>query len=74
MRLPHTRSDDIDGIWYFGTATGSKAVVHASVGNMKRTWVNDGHERDWLDPIQGAGQELLREATQLKNNRTPYGE
>ena len=41
---------------------------------MKRTWVNYGHARDWLDPAQGEGQEFLREATQVKNIWVPYGE
>jgi aldehyde dehydrogenase (NAD+) len=41
--------DDVDAIWYFGTAEGSKTVEYASVGNMKRTWVNYGHGRDWYD-------------------------
>jgi aldehyde dehydrogenase (NAD+) len=66
--------DDVDSVWYFGTAEGSKAVEYASAGNMKRTWVNYGHERDWFDKAQGEGQEFLREATQVKNIWTPYGE
>ncbi len=66
--------DDVDSVWYFGTAEGSKAVEYASAGNMKRTWVNYGHERDWLDKTQGEGQEYLREATNVKNIWTPYGE
>ena len=44
------------------------------LSNMKRTWVNYGHPRDWLDPVQGAGEEFLREATQVKNIWVPYGE
>ncbi|HKP51270.1 MAG TPA: aldehyde dehydrogenase family protein [Chloroflexia bacterium] len=66
--------DDVDAIWYFGTADGSKTVEYASTGNMKRTWVNYGHPRDWLDKEQGEGQEFLREATHVKNIWTPYGE
>jgi aldehyde dehydrogenase (NAD+) len=66
--------DDVDSMWYFGTADGSKMVEAASVGNMKRTWVNYGHARDWTDPVQGEGHEFLREATQVKNIWTPYGE
>lgn len=65
---------DVDAIWYFGTLAGSKAVEAASAGNMKRTWVNYGHQRDWLNREQGEGQEFLREATQVKNIWTPYGE
>ncbi len=66
--------DDIDAVWYVGTAEGSRAVELASAGNMKRTWVNYGHGRDWLDAVQGEGQEFLREATQVKNIWVPYGE
>jgi aldehyde dehydrogenase (NAD+) len=66
--------DDVDSVWYFGTAEGSKTVEYASAGNMKRTWVSYGHERDWLDKTQGEGQEYLREATNVKNIWTPYGE
>jgi aldehyde dehydrogenase (NAD+) len=66
--------DDVDSIWYFGTADGSKTVEYASAGNMKRTWVNYGHPRDWLDNRQAEGQEFLREATHVKNIWTPYGE
>jgi aldehyde dehydrogenase (NAD+) len=66
--------DDVDAVWYFGTREGSKTVEAASISNMKRTWVNDGHLRDWLSREQGEGQEFLREATQVKNIWTPYGE
>ena len=66
--------DDVDAMWYFGTAEGSKRVELASAGNMKRTWVNYGHTRNWLDSVQGEGQEFLRAATQVKNIWVPYGE
>lgn len=66
--------DDVDAAWYFGSAEGSKMVEYASAGNMKRTWVNYGHTRDWLSKEQGEGQEFLREATHVKNIWTPYGE
>jgi aldehyde dehydrogenase (NAD+) len=66
--------DDVDALWYFGSAEGSKMVEYASAGNMKRTWVGYGHNRDWSDPTQGAGEEFLREATQVKNIWVPYGE
>jgi aldehyde dehydrogenase (NAD+) len=66
--------DNVDAMWYFGTAEGSKTVEFESAGNMKRTWVNYGHLRDWLSPEQGEGTEFLREATQVKNIWTPYGE
>jgi aldehyde dehydrogenase (NAD+) len=66
--------DDVDSMWYFGDAEGSRRVELASAGNMKRTWVSYGHPRDWLSTEQGEGQEFLREATQVKNIWIPYGE
>src|SRR6266487_707136 len=66
--------DDVDAMWYFGSAEGSKMVELASAGNMKRTWVSYGHARNWLDAEQGEGEEFLRESTQVKNIWVPYGE
>ncbi|MEO8973606.1 MAG: aldehyde dehydrogenase family protein [Ktedonobacteraceae bacterium] len=66
--------DDVDSMWYFGTAEGSQRVEMASAGNMKRTWANNGHTRNWLEAIQGEGEEFLRESTQVKNIWVPYGE
>src|SRR5260370_37721830 len=63
--------DDVDAMWYFGSADGSKRVELASHGNMKRTWVNYGHSRDWFDSVQGEGEEFLRGTTQVKNIRVP---
>jgi aldehyde dehydrogenase (NAD+) len=64
--------DDVEAVWYFGSAEGSKQVEFASAGNMKRTWVNYGRPGNWLDTVQG--EEFLREATQVKNIWVPYGE
>jgi aldehyde dehydrogenase (NAD+) len=67
--------DDVDGIWYFGSAEGGDAEVERlSAGNMKRTWVAHGHPRDWNDPARGEGEEFLEQATQVKNIWVPYGE
>ena len=66
--------DDVDSMWYFGGAAGSELVERLSAGNMKRTWVDYGHARDWLDPAQGEGPEFLRQATHVKNIWVPYGE
>jgi aldehyde dehydrogenase (NAD+) len=65
--------DDVDGIWYFGAREGGAQVERLSAGNMKRTWVDQGVARDWLDHAEGAGEEFLREATQVKNIWVPYG-
>ncbi len=66
--------DDVDGLWYFGSAEGSAAVERLSAGNMKRTWVDYGRGRDWADAREGAGEEFLEQATQVKNIWVPYGE
>jgi aldehyde dehydrogenase (NAD+) len=66
--------DEVDAFWYVGPRAGSKLVEQASAGNMKRTWVNDGRQRDWLDLVQGEGREFLRQAVQVKNVWVPYGE
>ena len=65
---------DVNAMWYFGSADGAKQVELASIGNMKRTWVNHRRSRAWLDPVQGEGEEFLRESTQVKNIWVPYGE
>jgi aldehyde dehydrogenase (NAD+) len=41
-------------------------VERLSAGNMKRTWVSPH--------LDETDQELLREATQIKNIWVPYGE
>ncbi len=66
--------DDVDAMWYFGPPQGAQRIEAASEGNMKRTWVNDGHARDWLNTTQGEGEEFLRASTQVKNIWVPYGE
>jgi aldehyde dehydrogenase (NAD+) len=65
--------DDVDAIWYFGSATGVAEVEKLSASNMKRTWCS--HEpRRWFEASTGEGPEFLREATQVKNVWTPSGE
>jgi aldehyde dehydrogenase (NAD+) len=66
--------DDVDAVWYFGSAEGSGTVEAASAGNMKRTWVGYGRPCDWRSRAQGEGGEFLREATQVKNIWVPVGE
>jgi aldehyde dehydrogenase (NAD+) len=65
--------DDVEGVWYFGSRDGVRAVELASAANMKRTWAT-WHDRDWLDVRASEGREFLREATQVKNVWVPYGE
>jgi aldehyde dehydrogenase (NAD+) len=65
--------DDVDAIWYFGTADGVRACEMASTGNMKQAWC-EWFTRDWSGAEQGEGREFLRRATQVKNIWIPYGE
>jgi aldehyde dehydrogenase (NAD+) len=65
--------DDVDAVWYFGSAEGSYFVEFLSAANLKRTWVSYGEARDWTDPQQGAGEEFLRASVQVKNVWVPTG-
>jgi len=64
---------DVDTMWYFGSAEGCYHVEHAAAKNMKRTFCNYGEERDWFDKHQGEGHEFLHEATECKNIWVPMG-
>ena len=66
--------EDVDSVWYFGSAEGSYYVEFESAANMKRTWVGNGLPRDWMSHEQGEGHEFLHEATQVKNIWVPTGE
>jgi aldehyde dehydrogenase (NAD+) len=66
--------EDVDSVWYFGTAEGSHHVEYESAANMKRTWVNYGIPRKWSSATEGADHEFLHEATQVKNIWVPTGE
>ena len=65
--------DDVDSLWYFGDAEGSRQVEARSAHNLKRSWVSYGIARDWHDAAQGAGQEFLHESIQVKNIWVPTG-
>ena len=62
---------NVDAIWTFGAD--AKTIEHESATNLKRSWIHS-HGRDWLKTDQGQGPEFLRQATQVKNIWTPYGE
>ncbi|GEM82134.1 aldehyde dehydrogenase family protein [Meiothermus hypogaeus] len=59
--------DDVDAVWYAGPQAGHALVERASAGNMKRTWMllPSG-------PLPNT-DEILRQATQVKNIWVPYG-
>jgi aldehyde dehydrogenase (NAD+) len=66
--------EEVDALWYFGSAEGSYAVEYLSAVNMKRTWVDYGLPRDWFSPEEGEGEAFLHESTQVKNVWIPTGE
>jgi aldehyde dehydrogenase (NAD+) len=63
---------DVDAVWCFGAPALSAVIEAETAGNLKRTWVNDGLGRDWTGP-DGAGQDFLRQATEVKNIWVPWG-
>lgn len=65
------RHYDVEGIWYFGSAEGSKNVESLSTDSMKRSWVSYGKHYDWLgNPLE---KEFLKKACEVKNIWIPYG-
>lgn len=65
---------DVQSVWYFGSAQGSAFVEYTSAENVKRTWVNYGQWRDWTKPDQGQGEEFLYHSIQVKNIWIPMGD
>ncbi|XP_004694060.1 PREDICTED: aldehyde dehydrogenase family 16 member A1 [Condylura cristata] len=57
---------DVQALWYFGSAQGSQFVEWASAGNLKPVWVNGGGLRAWEQEAQGAGPELELRAARTK--------
>ncbi|MCH8907530.1 MAG: aldehyde dehydrogenase family protein [Candidatus Heimdallarchaeota archaeon] len=68
------KHDDIDGIWYWGSKEMCKTIEYDASENMKRTWLNNGKYRDWMNDKHGMGQEFLRKGVEIKNIWVPYGE
>ncbi len=64
--------DQVDALWYQGTAEGSKMVELASAANLKRTWVNYGKQTHWLK--DGTEKLFLHHACEVKNIWIPYGD
>lgn len=64
--------DQVESVWYQGSAEGSTMVELASAANLKRTWVNYGKETDWF--ANGEGKQFLRASCQIKNIWIPYGD
>jgi len=66
--------DDVDTVWAFGSAEISAQVEKSSIGNLKRTLVDQGLETDWYDPKAAEGKVFLSHAVEIKNIWIPYGE
>ncbi|MFA9229316.1 MAG: aldehyde dehydrogenase family protein [Microgenomates group bacterium] len=64
---------DVDALWSFSAAPISAMIEKESATNIKRTWVNNGRDRDWYGPA-GEGRTFLRQATEVKTIWVPYGE
>jgi len=65
---------EVDAMWCWADASINKQAEQASVTDLKRMWTHLETDRDWLDPLQSEGLEFLRQATQVKNIWTPYGD
>jgi len=68
-----TEHRNINAVWYFGSTQGSAFVEHASADSIKRTWTNYGESRDWMDAVQGAGEEFLLKSVECKSVWIPMG-
>ena len=64
---------NLDAIWSFSSSDLSGAIEAKSAANLKRTWVNNGQDRDWMGDA-GEGRTFLEAATEVKNIWVPYGE
>ncbi len=64
---------DVDAVWSFSSQNLSGLIEREAALNVKRTWVNNGHARNWLGS-SGEGREFLRHATEIKTIWVPYGE
>ena len=62
---------NVDAVWSFSSSDLSAGIEREAAGNLKRTWVNNGHAVDWA----AADTKLfLTAATEVKNIWVPYGE
>jgi aldehyde dehydrogenase (NAD+) len=64
---------EVDSLWCW-CANPNGVIERAAAANLKRCWMHHENDRDWFDPRQGEGLEFLRQATEVKNIWTPYGD
>ena len=65
---------EVDGVWCWADSDTIAKVETTSALDLKRLWIHSDGDRDWLDSDQGEGLEFLRNATEVKNIWTPYGD
>lgn len=65
---------DVDAVWYFGNAEGSKTIEFEAAENMKRTWVSHGKAWNWSNKAELEGDHILRKSVEVKNIWVPYGD
>lgn len=63
---------DVDGLWSFSSTAKQAILEDASCSNLKRLWLNEAGNPDWLGH-QGEGRFFLQKATDVKTIWVPYG-
>ncbi|MCE0505993.1 aldehyde dehydrogenase family protein [Roseivivax sp. GX 12232] len=63
---------DLDALWSFSGADLSGEIERRAAGNLKRTLVDQGRERDWFGP-EGGARAFHDAATEVKSVWVPYG-
>ncbi len=61
----------VDAVWSFSSSDVSGEVERLSAADLKRTWVNYGRARDWMET---PGREWLEAASEVKTIWIPYEE
>ncbi|MFY9210069.1 MAG: aldehyde dehydrogenase family protein [Aestuariivita sp.] len=62
---------DVQAVWSFSSADISAVIEREAAHNIKRSWVNNGLDRDWS---RSDAQSFLEASTEVKNIWVPYGE
>nr|KAF6273676.1 aldehyde dehydrogenase 16 family member A1 [Pipistrellus kuhlii] len=65
---------DVQALWYFGSAQGSQFAEWASAGNLKPVWAKGGCPQAWDQEAGGAGPELELRAARTKALWLPMGD
>lgn len=65
---------EVDSVWCWADNSTISVVESTGVENLKRTWCHQNNDRDWTVLRHEEDQEFLRQATEIKNIWTPYGD